>query len=284
MNRLILVSGLSGAGKSTTLNALEDIGFFAVDNIPPPLWPDLIRTLEEARIQNLAIAIDIRSEFFINGLAKNIEPLRESCNSVIVIFLEAASDTLIARFNLTRRNHPLNATSLSRDLDRERLVLAPIRLLADTILDTSNLSAADLTKQLRSQFTNESPFTLRLVSFGYKYGVPTDADILMDVRTFPNPYYESSLRRLPGTHTAVQEYVFARESSNFYEHLRNTTLSFVKRPELTGRAGYTVAIGCTGGRHRSVAVVETMGKDLSPESDLQIIHRDLCKPQIDRTP
>lgn len=283
MNGLIIVSGQSGAGKGTGLNALEDIGFFAVDNSPAPLWPDLIGTLEEATIKNLAIAIYIRSEIFINILAENIEPLRGSCNSVVVIFLEATTDMLVARFNLTRRNHPLNATRLSQDLDRKRLVLAPIGLLADTILDTSNLSAADLTKQLRSQFTNETPFTLRLVSFGYKYGVPTDADILMDVRTLPNPYYESSLHHLPGTHTAVQEYLFARESSNFYEHLRNTTLSFVKSAELTGRVSFTVAIGCTVGHHRSVAVVEPMGKDLSPQSDLQIIHRDLCKSQIDRT-
>ena len=283
MNQLLIISGLSGAGKDTALNALEDIGFFSVDNVPPPVWPSLIETLEQKGITHLAISIDIRSEIYIDTIAHAIKALRDSCDSVEIVFLEATNDKLVSRFGLTRRNHPLNKTRLSQDLDRERLILAPIRLLADTILDTSHLSAAQLTNQFRSQFKYATRFTLRLVSFGYKYGVPTDVDILMDVRALPNPYYDSSLRHLPGTEARVQEYVLSPKGLRFYNLINETIASFVDHAKTTERLGYTVAIGCTGGQHRSVAVVERIGQDSFTETNLQIIHRDLPTTEIAHT-
>jgi UPF0042 nucleotide-binding protein len=279
VNRLVIVSGLSGAGKTTTLHSLEDLGFFAVDNAPPSLWADLIKTLEAAAINDLAVAIDIRAEVFVDVVPDEIRVLRNQGHSIEVFFLDAANDILVGRFNLTRRNHPLNETGLSEDLNRERIILSPIRLLADTILDTSSLSAEDLTKQVRLHFKDEARFTLRVVSFGYKYGVPRDADIVLDVRTMPNPYYDLTLRSLPGTHPSVQTHVFSEEGVHFYNSLRDTVLLLVKRSEVAGRQGYTVAIGCTGGQHRSPAVVERLGRELTSYSGLQFTHRDLPKAQ-----
>ena len=275
MKRLVIVSGISGAGKTTVLNALEDLGFFAVDNVPPSLWNQLIATLEDGGVDASALAIDIRAETFLEGVPEGVTRLREAGRAVEVLFLDASNEILVGRFNLTRRTHPLNEAGLSDDLDRERSVLSPIRSLADTVLDTSTLSARELTSHIRGRFAEETPFTLRTVSFGFKRGLPRDADIVLDVRTLPNPYYSQALRPLPGTDPEVQAHVFSAQGLEFYSTLRNTVRLLAERAESAGRQGYTVAIGCTGGQHRSVAVAERLGHDLSRHFGMQIDHRDL---------
>ena len=273
--RFVVVTGMSGAGKTTAMHALEDIGFFAVDNLPPRLWPDLFDAVAGTQAAGIALGIDIRAAGYLEAAPAALESLRTR-GAPFVLFLDADTPTLIQRFNFTRRTHPLAEGTLSADIAKEREVLAPLRSTADLVLDTASLSARELTQALWDRFKGEASFALRLVSFGYKRGVPTDVDMVLDVRVLPNPYYDLELRPLPGTASSVQSFVFNGQAADLYGEFRSLIRDVVLRSLGSGRSSYSVAVGCTGGQHRSVAVVERLRFDLADRFPIQVQHRDLA--------
>ncbi|MEX2542628.1 MAG: RNase adapter RapZ [Trueperaceae bacterium] len=274
--RLIVLSGLSGAGKTTALHALEDIGFFAVDNIPPSLWAPLARRAEAVGEARVAVSVDVRTSAFLGELETGLEALKESGFEPTVLFLTASDHTLVKRYSLTRRTHPIGEGTLSRDIASERVSLEGVRSRAQRVMDTTELSAKELAHQIRRTFAQERSFRLRLVSFGYKRGAPIDADLVLDVRALPNPYYEEALRRLSGTEAEVQAHVFTPGGLELYTQLRNLVRTLAALARDGERTSYTVALGCTGGQHRSVAVVERLVRDLAQHFDAEGEHRDLA--------
>ena len=280
--KLIVISGRSGSGKSTALNALEDEGFSCIDNFPAGLLPQLIQSNFEAEIiQDLAVCIDARN------VPKDLEQLPLRLNAldqidlkIQVIFLDARADTLIQRFSETRRRHPL--THLSNDLreaiDMEREVLAVVSELADLQIDTTTLTAVDLVAMIKARVINKSAISMSLLfrSFAFKNGVPTDSDFVFDTRCLPNPYWQRDLRSLTGTDQPVRNFLDSQPVATL---LVNDICSFLEtwlsEFEKTNRAYLTVAIGCTGGQHRSVYMVERLAKHFSKKyPDVLIRHQE----------
>ncbi len=280
--KLIVISGRSGSGKSTALNALEDEGFSCIDNFPAGLLPQLIQSNFEAEIiQDLAVCIDARN------VPKDLEQLPLRLNAldqidlkIQVIFLDARADTLIQRFSETRRRHPL--THLSNDLreaiDMEREVLAVVCELADLQIDTTTLTAVDLVAMIKARVINKSANSMSLLfrSFAFKNGVPTDSDFVFDARCLPNPYWQRDLRSLTGTDQPVRNFL---DSQPIATLLVNDICSFLEtwlsEFEKTNRAYLTVAIGCTGGQHRSVYMVERLAKHFSKKyPDVLVRHQE----------
>lgn len=275
---LVIVTGVSGSGKTTALHALEDIGFYTVDNLPPSLWPDLLRLVELNEAKGLAIGIDIRARQYLADAPEVIRRLQKEDHDPVVLFLDATDDTLVRRYNFTRRTHPISQGTLTADLAAERKSLEPLRALADEVIDTTLTSARALTQSLWDRFTDGNDFLLRLISFGYKRGMPTDVDVVFDVRGMPNPFYDELLRPLPGTDPRVQAYVFTPEALETYSQLRSLIKNLAQQAAgSAGRSAYTVAIGCTGGQHRSVAVVERLSHDLADGLKAVVQHRDLSR-------
>lgn len=272
---MIVLSGMSGAGKTTALHALEDFGYFAVDNLPPSLWPSLAQRAQLVGEEKTAVCVDVRTGAFLHEVDEALSTLARSGRTPTILFLTASEETLVKRYNLTRRTHPLAEGTLSNDIASERKVLEELRNRAHRVLDTTELSAKDLASQLQRMFIEERSFTLRLVSFGFKRGAPIDADLVLDVRALPNPYYDQALRSLPGTDLEVQNYVFTPAGLELYTQLRNLVRSLVGLARDNDRSSYTVALGCTGGQHRSVAVVERLARDLAQQFEAQLEHRDL---------
>lgn len=280
--RLIVISGHSGAGKSTARNTLEDLGYFTVDTLPPALWPDLVSELAEHSFEQVAVVFDIRGAAFIDQLEPVLNGLKTSGVALELIFLEASPDVLLGRYNLTRRLHPLGLGHLTSEFQAERRALAPVRALADLIIDTSTFKPQALAERLRAHLGEAAPFTLRLVSFGFKWGIPQDADLVLDVRTLPNPYYDPKLKLLTGTDPEVSAYVFGGQDGGqgpeaYYEALLSTGNLVAEATAAQGRAAYTIAVGCTGGRHRSVATIERLADDLRHKFRVEKDHRDVAK-------
>jgi len=270
--RFLVLSGLSGAGKTTARNALEDLGYFMVDNLPPVLWPDLVQALEARGLEKAGVVVDVRTLPFFEGLENALDTLRPR-----VIFLEARPEVLLRRYNLTRRLHPLGAGNLMREIGEERKALAPLRERADLVLDTSDLPPRALMEAL-AQFLEEARgFLLRLISFGFKWGPPQEADLVLDVRPLPNPHYDPLLKPRTGLDPEVQAYVFREETEPYYQALLATLGLAAEGARKEGRLAYTAAIGCTGGKHRSVAVVERLAEELSARFQVEVTHRDVEK-------
>ncbi|WP_295819988.1 RNase adapter RapZ [uncultured Deinococcus sp.] len=271
----VVVSGLSGSGKSTVLRTLEDAGFFTTDNLPPELWGTLHDLARARGLSRIAVTTDARTREFLGALEDSYVRLSRREEHLRVLFLEADADVLINRYNFTRREHPLGDTLLV-DFARERDLLAPLRALADTVIDTTTLSARDLSERVLKLLRLDHDFRLRLMSFGFKHSPPRDVDLVLDVRTLPNPYYDPELRPKTGLDSAVAAYAFQGEDSEaFYRDLRDFVRSAAERARAAGRHGYTVGIGCTGGQHRSVAVTARLVNDLADLNPQVTDHRDM---------
>ncbi|KGQ22419.1 RNase adapter RapZ [Thermus filiformis] len=270
--RFLVLSGLSGAGKTTARNALEDLGYFMVDNLPPALWPGLVQTLQESGVERAGVVVDARTLPFFGALEGALEELRPQ-----VVFLEAKPEVLLRRYNLTRRLHPLGAGNLMREIGEERKALSPLRARADLVLDTSDLTPRALTEALARFLGEERGFLLRLISFGFKWGPPQEADLVLDVRPLPNPHYDPALRPRTGLDPEVRAYVFREETEPYYRALLTTLGLAAEGARKEGRLAYTAAIGCTGGKHRSVAVAERLAEELSARFQVEVTHRDVEK-------
>ena len=286
--RIILITGISGSGKSIGLNALEDAGYFCVDNLPPTLLRDLVTTRMREGAQYLAIAVDARSADSLAGLPADIQRLKEEGHDVKVLYLTAKTESLITRFSETRRSHPLShrmrpdqtPTDRPTLLDcilREREMLSAIEGLGH-VIDTSGLSANKLRGWIKELVdTERTPLTLLFESFAYKFGVPLDADLVFDVRMLPNPFYDINLRPLTGRDQPVVEFLQAQPNAS---GLLNDIRGFVEKwlPAFKGdnRSYLTVAIGCTGGQHRSVYMVEQLAMHFQTSERVILRHRELA--------
>jgi len=280
---LVIVTGLSGAGRHSVLEALEDRGFTALDNLPIRMLDPLIEL--ESRLHpdaSLAVGMDSRNEDFAAEFEPLMERLQGRSQPIQVLFLEASDEVLLRRYSETRRVHHLASRlglGLSEAVKRERQMLAPLRELASAVLDTSGLSLGELRARLGQVLGLEGGATshLRLLSFGFKFGVPGDADVVLDARFLPNPYYVPGLRELTGRDPAVRDYVFSQpDATAFLERAEAWMRWALPLLAQEGRAYYTLAIGCTGGKHRSVALIEALAerlKDAAP--GLRVQHREI---------
>lgn len=284
--KLIVISGRSGSGKSTALNALEDEGFSCIDNFPAGLLPQLIQSNYKAEIvQDLAVCIDARNvPADLELLPERLSALQQDDLQVQVIFLDALAHRLMQRFSETRRRHPLTHVSqdLRQAIDMELEVLAVVSELADLQIDTTNLSAVDLAEMIKTRVINKSANSISLLfrSFGFRNGVPIDSDFVFDVRCLPNPYWQEELRSLSGIDKPVRDFL---DSQTVATSLVTDICSFLEtwlhEFEKTNRAYLTVAIGCTGGRHRSVYVVEKLSKYFSHTyADVMVRHQESGMP------
>lgn len=295
-SRVVVVTGLSGAGKSTALHALEDLGYFCVDNLPTSLMPSTIEVCEAGGITRIGLGIDVRVGAFLDGAAPALSRIAEG-RDVVVLFLDATDEALLRRFNETRRPHPLTAAASRATgnsgglavldgvhLERERL--APLRALATVDLDTTRLSVHELRRQIIAHLgpgKAEAPrMATRFVSFGFKFGIPVDADLIFDVRFLDNPHFVPELKRLPGTHPAVRDFVLKLpEASELIDKIGELLAFSLPRYEREGKSYLTIGIGCTGGRHRSVALAEVLADNLRAKVELPIsvVHRDVGRAE-----
>ena len=290
MVKLVIVSGRSGSGKSTVLNALEDGGFNCIDNLPARLLPSLCRPTPDAAGRNrqgVAVSIDARNDpTDLAGFPNLLEHARTFVADCLVVYLDARSPTLVRRFSETRRRHPLTdgATDLRAAIDMERELLADMAALADLTIDTTNLVRERLVDMVRHRIVERSSasgMSLMFCSFAYKSGVPVDADFVFDVRCLPNPHWIDELKPLTGRDLPVQQYLGGQSNvDDLFEHIRAFLSDWLPRFEVTHRAYMTVAIGCTGGRHRSVYMAERLAEhfDAARTADVLIRHRDLPRP------
>lgn len=282
--RYVVITGLSGSGKSTVLKALEDMGFYAVDNLPVQLLPAFVDLPIELSTDpfKAALVMDLRAAHFLASFPKTYQDLRARGYSLELAFLEASDEVLIRRFSQTRRQHPLAVgdADLKEGIATERELLAPIREKASLVLDTSRFTVHELKAEVTALYSRLAPpaqMRLNLLSFGYKYGLPAEADLVIDVRFLPNPYFVDDLRPLDGRNQRVVNYVFGREATGVFLSKFKDLLDFlVPCYHQEGKSQLTLAIGCTGGRHRSVAVSEWLAGHLeSPDLRITLRHRDI---------
>ncbi len=273
--RFVIVSGRSGAGKTTALQALEEFGYFVTDNLPPMLWTALLTGCVARGLERVAVVTDARTRHFLSDLEMAFAITQTSVQPELV-FLDADDDVLVRRYGLTRRAHPLGEPTLLGDFREERRVLEGLRERADTVIDTSNLKARDLIERLRNLYGDPSQkFMVTLFSFGFKHGAPTDADLVVDARSLPNPYWDASLKHRSGLESDVAKHIFTSDGTAFFNELREFVKLNLERAKASGRSNYSVAVGCTGGYHRSVAVIESLARDFSSQYALQTEHRDI---------
>ncbi len=275
----IILTGLSGAGKTVALNAFEDSGFFCVDNLPSTLIQTLVKLGNRTpTISKIAIGVDIRERKFLTDFTDTISSLRKK-HKIEILYLKASDEALIRRFKESRRPHPLGYKDLTRALHKEAKLLDPIRQEADEIIDTSALNPHELRKLITESFLKEGPkgMTMRLMSFGYKYGIPLEADLLFDVRFLPNPYFIEKLKPLPGTSTKVKKFVLEqKDTGDFLDKFKPLLDHIIPLYRKEGRSYLTLGIGCTGGRHRSPAIIEEISHYLSKHKiKISVTHRDL---------
>ncbi len=279
---VLLVTGMSGAGRSTAARALEDAGWFVIDNIPPMLLGSVIDVAaQNPDVDRVAVVVDARGGSFFPQLTEAMEGLRADGVRVGVVFLEASEESLVRRFDSSRRPHPLQEGARILDgLRRERLVLGDLRSQADLVIDTTNLNVHELRREIDAAFADpDERLRITVMSFGFKHGIPVDADMVADARFLPNPYWDEALRDLTGLDPAVSDAVFAGDGAQqFLERLaalvRTTRDGYLRE----GKRFVTVAVGCTGGKHRSVALTEALASMLeTPDVLIGIEHRDLGK-------
>ena len=278
---LLIVTGMSGAGRSTALKALEDLRYFCVDNIPPTLIPQLVELLgADPELDRIGLGVDVRTRSFLHGAADIIDGLHRSGYRTDVVFLECNDEELVRRYSETRRSHPLApGGDVLAAIQRERERLTPLRQRARMVIDTSGLSVHDLRRNLIQYISHgdgRPRMVIRVVSFGFKYGLPVDADLVFDLRFLPNPYFVPELNARSGLDERVAEFVLkAKETSELLEDLNGLLQRVLPRYEREGKAYLTIGLGCTGGRHRSVCVAEALAGQLRSEREVLVEHRDM---------
>ena len=279
----VLITGMSGGGLSSAAKVLEDKGFFVAQNLPPQLIPPFLEAslAQDPPVEKVAFLSDVRSRVFGGNLRRVLKDLDARGMSPTVLFMDARDDVLIRRFDSVRRTHPMQGDdTLQTGLEREREITDGIKELADIVIDTSNLSVHDLRRAIEASFGtmahNRQHVTIE--SFGFKHGAPRDADLMVDVRFLPNPYWIPELRGFRGIDEPVSDYVLSREGAGeFLDRFIDMFRSMLAGYRHEGKNFITVAVGCTGGHHRSVAVSEELGRRLSelPELDVNVMHRDI---------
>ena len=279
--RLVVVTGLSGSGKSTAIHVLEDLGFYCIDNLPIALIPRLVELWETSRdeVRRVALGIDVRARHFLAEFPRVFDELRAQEVAPEVLYLEASDDVLVRRFSETRRPHPADqGGGIADGIRREREKLHGLRELADRILDTSAFTVHEFRSALRDLVDRPEPgtMTIGLLSFGYKYGLPTDADLVLDCRFLPNPFFVEGLRDKTGSDPAVADYVLGRdETQEFVKRLVDLLAFTLPRYRREGKSYLTIALGCTGGRHRSIVLVEELRRRLQEGGHRVLVrHRD----------
>lgn len=279
----LLVSGMSGAGKSRAVAALEDIGYYCVDNLPIALIPRFAEICLAAteRYERVALVIDVRAGADFDQLFTSLDAIGDMGCDYRILFLDTDTPTLIRRYKETRRKHPLmeRGVSMTEAIERERQYLSALRTRADFVVNTTTLSAAGLRERLMTLFAGSDSagaFEVIVQSFGFKYGIPADSDLVFDVRFLPNPYYEMSLRERNGTDPEVRDYVFQGGAADeLMAHLCTMVDFLLPRYKAEGKSNVIISIGCTGGKHRSVAVTEALGHHIrSKEYGVVTMHRD----------
>ncbi|MCF1846830.1 RNase adapter RapZ [Lactobacillus mulieris] len=281
--QLLIVTGMSGSGKTVAAHSLEDLGYFVVDNLPPTLlgsfW-DLMNTSDD--FNKVAVLIDLRVKSFYKDLENEINSLEDNGNTqATILFLDASDDVLVARYKETRRLPPLARSGRLLDgIQKERAILSPIKNISNIIVDTSSLTPKDLKAKLTGLFSEHGhkPFTVEVMSFGFKYGMPIDADIVMDVRFLPNPFYIPNLKPFTGLDKRVFDYVMDKDVTKvFYKKLLDLIETTIPGYIKEGKEKLTIAIGCTGGQHRSVSIAQQLARDLSKKYPVDISHREISR-------
>ncbi len=281
--RLVVITGLSGSGKSTALKAFEDIGFFCIDNLPATLLPRFLELQDQIsrEVIKIALVMDLRGKDFLTKFPKIFQEIKRKGYLAEVLFLEAAEEVLIRRFSQTRRHHPLgDHRLLSSTIRLERKKMAPIKRLATFCLETSQLNIHQLREEILRLFSKVAQpvkMTMNLVSFGYKYGLPQEADIVMDVRFLPNPFFVPELKEMDGNQKPVIDYIMKwKETKVFIKDFFALISFLIPQYQKEGKSHLTIAVGCTGGRHRSVTLINALAEFLKKQKLLiNIRHRDI---------
>jgi len=275
---------MSGAGKSVAIRSFEDLGFYCIDNLPPALLPTFLNLMKESKkeISRIAAVMDLRGGDFFSSLIDALDRIeREDLVATKILFLDADDETLVSRYKETRRSHPLSENGLPlTGIHYERKLLADVKERAQYIYNTSSMKPRELRQRILAQFScvDSREFTVNVMSFGFKYGMPIDADLVFDVRFLPNPYYIEELRPKTGLDEEVSSYVLKfNETHKFLEKLTDLITFMLPHYKREGKSQLVIAIGCTGGQHRSVTLTEYLGKHLKPEYSVHVSHRDVEK-------
>ena len=280
--KFIIVTGLSGSGKSEAMRSLEDMGFYCVDNLPPALIPKFAELCYQSNstIDKVALGIDVRGRKFFKALHESLNVLRKDKYPFEILYLDCSDDILLKRYKMTRRNHPLAINrQIPEGIKIERTILEPLKEIADCIIDTSNMKPKDLKEEISKIYANgevNNNLTISVVSFGFKHGIPSDSDLVFDVRFLPNPYYVEELRNKTGDDQEVRDYVMDSEISHqFYDKLLDMINFLVPQYIKEGKHHLVISIGCTGGRHISVTICNLISDELMKQ-DYRVVkkHRD----------
>ena len=280
---LVIITGMSGAGKTVAIQSFEDMGYFCIDNMPPSLIPKFWELIKESgKVTKIALVVDLRSRSFFEEIQSMLIDI-ENTNFIDtrMLFLDASDNELVSRYKETRRAHPLAMDGLiTEGIRKERAILDDLKTRASIVIDTTTLTPRQLREKINQEFraSHETGFRVEIVSFGFKYGLPIDADIVMDVRFLPNPHYIPELRPLTGKDEPVYDYVMSfPETEEFYQQFTTLLQTILPGYVKEGKSSLSVAIGCTGGQHRSVALSERIGATLSEDYRVNITHRDKDK-------
>ncbi|KGX86214.1 RNase adapter RapZ [Pontibacillus litoralis] len=282
--QLVIITGMSGAGKTVAVQSFEDLGFFCVDNLPPALLTKFLELMKDPKhnIQKVALVMDLRGREFFDSLFGALDLLsKEDWLTSHILFLDAKDESLVSRYKETRRSHPLASEGLPLEgIKQERLLLDELKGRAQNIINTSDIKPRELRERILKSYSEKTQqvFSVQVVSFGFKYGIPIDADLVFDVRFLPNPHYVEQMRPLTGLDEEVSSYVYKwGETQSFIVKLKDLLANMLPQYKREGKSQLVISIGCTGGQHRSVAIAEDIAKHFSTDYVTHVTHRDIEK-------